>query len=334
MPAVSLRQIARACGVSVATASRALGGHKAVHGETRAAILAAARRQGYDRNALVGQLMSHVRGARAQRFLGNLALIHVPSPGQPRLLPAHRRIIAGARERARALGFHLADFSVSRDGLDAAGYARMLRARGTHGVIFIYTEPTGALADFPWAGFSAIGIDYGQREPLLHTVCLDHYLALSGALARLQAAGYERIGLFLEQFKDERIGHKWSAAFTAFQRASRAIGQVPPLIRPRLAEAEFRRWHRAHRPDLVVGHLDAAVGWLPHRARTDFFSLNWNARTRPCAGLDLRMELQGAVAAETLIAQLQRGERGLPAEPRTIMVKAAWVGGPTLRRET
>jgi LacI family transcriptional regulator len=209
----------------------------------------------------------------------------------------------------------------------------MLRARGVQGVIFIFTEPTGAFVDFPWDNFAALGLDHAQREPLLHTVCLDHYQTLMAALARLAAAGYARIGLFLERYKDDRIAHKWSAAFAAFQRVSGAIGAVPLLIRERIDEAGFRAWHHAHRPDLVVGHLDACVGWLARaRPRTDFFNLNWSARTLPCAGLDLRMELQGAVAAETLIAQLQRGERGLPADPRTIMVPGKWVDGPTLRR--
>jgi LacI family transcriptional regulator len=335
MPKVSLRTIADLCGVSTATVSRALSGHPAVRPAVRAEITAMARKHGYDRNDLVAKLMSHVRGGRTQRFLGNLAVIHVPAPGQPRLLPAHRRIIAGATERARELGFQLYEFSLGREGLGAVGLARLLRARGVHGAIVLYTEPTGAMDEFPWEDFSSIGIDYGQRAPVLHTVCLDHYMTLMAALTRLQAQGFRRIGLFLAQFKDVRIAHKWSAAFAAFQRASGTVGQVPVLIRERLDAAAFLRWHCAHRPDLVIGHVDEAVDWLQQAgvrvpAGTAFFSLNWNARKRPCAGLDLRMDLQGIVAAETLIAQIQRGERGLPRDPRTIMFLGNWVDGPTL----
>ena len=67
-------------------------------------------------------------------------------------------------------------------------------------------------------------------------------------------------------------------------------------------------------------------------ADTAFFNLNWTERQRPCAGLDLRMELQGNVAAEALIAQIQRSERGQPTDPRTIMISGRWVDGPTLPR--
>jgi LacI family transcriptional regulator len=62
-----------------------------------------------------------------------------------------------------------------------------------------------------------------------------------------------------------------------------------------------------------------------------FFNLNWNERTLPCAGLDLRPELHGWVAVETLAAQIQRSERGWPADPRTVMFNGLWVDGPTIR---
>ncbi|MCX6950572.1 MAG: LacI family DNA-binding transcriptional regulator [Verrucomicrobia bacterium] len=331
----SLRVLADACGVSTSTVSRALSGHPSVRPQVRETIAAAAQRHGYQRNELVGQLMSHVRTARSQQFLGNLAVIHVPSPGQPRLLPAQRRIMAGAAARAKELGFQLYEFSAGRDGLRPDGYARVLRARGVQGVIFLYTEPTGLMADFPWSEFASIEIDYGQREPALHTVCLDHYMTLTSALTRLQGIGYRRIGLFVSKFKDERISYKWSGAFGSFQRSFGAIGEVPQLVLEQMEEKSFLHWYREHRPDLVVGHVDEAVVWLQRAgvrvpAEAGFFSLSWTERKRPCAGLDLRLELQGEVAAETVISQIHRGESGLPADPQTIMVRGRWVDGPTL----
>ena len=331
----TLTVLSKACGVSTSTVSRALSGHPSVRPEVRAKVETAAGLHGYRRNELVGKLMAHVRAGRTQQFLGNLAVIHVPSPGQPSLLPAQRLIMAGAAARAKALGFQLYEFSAERDAANPEGFVRVLRARGVQGVIFLYTEPTGLMAGFPWDEFATIEIDYGQREPVLHTVCLDHYMTLTGALVRLQVLGYRRIGLFLSRFKDERIAHKWSAAFAAFQRSGGGIGDVPLLISEQVDEGGFLRWHRKHRPDLVIGHLDEAVAWLQRAGvrvpeQTAFFSLSWTERKRPCAGLDLRLELQGEVAAETIIAQIQRGERGLPPDPLSLMVRGRWVDGPTL----
>lgn len=334
----SLRLLAEAAGVSTATVSRALAGHPAVLPETRERIVTLAREQGYLRNVLMAKLMSHVRTGRTQRFYGNLAVIHVPSAEHPHLLPSQRQIIDGATIRARELGFQLYEFSLSEGKLGAKGYARMLRARGVQGVIFLYTEPTQLLADFPWENFSTIENDYGRLEPVLHTVCMDHYLSLTSALRRLQSLGYRRIGFFIAQYKDARLSHKWSAAFVSYQRHSGAIGKVPIHIAAKIERAPFLRWHRRHRPDLVIGHVDEAIGWLQRAGvkvpeTTAFFNLNWFERSCPCAGLDLRLELQGSVAVENLVAQIQRGERGLPADPRIIMIKARWVDGPTIRAE-
>ncbi len=75
-----------------------------------------------------------------------------------------------------------------------------------------------------------------------------------------------------------------------------------------------------------------AAGGRAGPDETGFFSLSWTERKRPCAGLDLRLELQGEVAAETIIAQIQRGERGLPPDPLSLMVRGRWVDGPTLAK--
>lgn len=338
MPPTSIRLLADACGVSTATVSRALAGHPSVRAALRRRITAEAKRRGYQRNRLVAALMTAVRQTRTPSFCGNLALIHVPSARQPNLLPTQRRILRGARDRAAELGFNLEAFSLGASGMSPRSLGRVLSARGISGAIFLHADPALERIEFPWGQFTAVGIDYGEPDPALHTVCLDHYLTLANALRRLHHLGYRRIGMFLERFKDERIGAKWSAPFLAHQAAvsSRGIEPIPILVRERMNESDFLAWHAAHRPDLVIGHVDKAVGWLREKGihvpdRTAFFSLNWTARTQPCAGLDVRPELQGSVAAETLVAQIQRNDRGLPADPRTIMIKGRWVDGPTLR---
>ncbi len=333
----SLRTVAEKCGVSASTVSRALSDHPNVRPDVRARVQDEARRAGYQHNRLVGALMAHVRAARTDRFLGNLAIVHVPSPEQPRPRPMQQTMIDAARDRATELGFHIERFSLERAPHAAASLGRMLHARGVQGVIFLYSKPTDAARDFPWAHFASAEIDYGSATLLQHTVAIDHHVTLTNALFRLRALGYRSAGLFIEQYKDERLFYKWTAAFRSFQENQGGIGGIPVLMAGAMTRDAFLAWHRRHGPDLVIGHVDKAVTWLQGAGlrvpeRTGFFNLNWNERSRPCAGLDLRPELQGIAAINSVVAQIHRNERGLPADPHTVMLSGRWVDGPTLRR--
>lgn len=333
---ISIRDIARQCDVSTATVSRALSGHPKVRPETRRKIEEAARREGYAHNRLVGSVMAHVRRARPNVFVGNLALIHVPSGRQASPGVQQRRIIRGVQNRVRELGYQLYEFSLGEAGTKLPQVLRVLRARGVLGLVFLYTEPLAQPLEVPWNDFVVVELDYGLASPTMHTICHDHYRSMTMALTGLRGAGYQRVGLFLERFKDERTSFHWSAAFRSFQEQQGGIGNLPVLMVETIDERAFSAWYRKHRPDLVIGHFDLSVEWLANLGRkvpedVGFFSLNWESRTHPCSGIDPRLELQGVVAAETLVAQLQRAERGIPEVPRAVLVPGRIVEGPTAR---
>ncbi len=332
----TIRSLAVECRVSTATVSRALAGGPGVLPATRAAVEAAAQRAGYRRNRVVGTLMAHVRRGRAEAFVGNMAVVHVPAPGQSSPGPQQRRIIDAAQQRAAQLGYRAYEFSLASKGMRIPAVVRMLRARGVVGLIFLYTQPLDDLLPFPWQDFVVVELDYGRPVPRFHTICHDHHLSMTMALNRLKSLGYERIGLFIERFKDERTGFKWSGAFRTYQVNHGGIGKVPVHTADKITEGGFVRWFTRVRPDVVVGHSDAAVSWLGKRGLripqdVGFLSLNWLSRSLPCAGIDPRLEEQGAVAVESLVGLLQRDESGLPLVPRTLLVPGRIVDGPSLR---
>ncbi|MDB6126335.1 MAG: hypothetical protein JWM35_231 [Verrucomicrobia bacterium] len=335
--AITLGFVARTAGVSSATASRALSGHPNVRDEIRTKVREIAETHGYRRNHIVSTIMGQVRSARTQHFVGNLALVHVPSEAQPMLRPMQQRMIQAATERGMELGFQAGVFSLGDRPGGAAALTRVLRARGVLGVVFLQPNSNHTTAGFSWEYFTSVQIDYDSPVLVQHTVSLDHHFTLVAALARLQALGYSRMGLFIERHKDERLVHKWSAAFRSYQENQGGIGAVPVLRSEAISSRDFLLWRRKHRPDLVIGHVDRAVGWLKREGISTpkdigFFNLNWNERMRACAGLDLRPELHGVVAVEMLAAQIQRNERGMPANPQTVSILGRWIGGPTIRR--
>lgn len=59
--------------------------------------------------------------------------------------------------------------------------------------------------------------------------------------------------------------------------------------------------------------------------------LGLSSREQRCAGIFQNGRLIGATGVDALIAMMERNERGLPEQARTLMVEGIWHGGDTLR---
>jgi len=335
----TIRSLARQLRLSVATVSEALRDSPRVTPATRARVRRAADNAGYRVNPLLGAALSAVRRARHQHYRGTLALVDLDDKNHAQYLLFHQEIAAGAEARAQELGFQT-ELLWLGDRAPALPIKRMpgvIHARGIAGAVLLPFNTTQDLGDFDFSRLAAVQMDHCLLRPQLHTILPDHYLSMIHTLERLTQRGYRRIGLCLDERKDSRIKGKWGAAFHTFFRTDSRGGAIPALIEPQLTRAAFAAWFQAHRPDVIVGHVQAMVEWLaelgvrvPHDV--GFVNLNLTERTAPCAGLDLAPRRLGAVAVETVVAMLHRQERGVPVFPQTITLEATWVDGPTLRR--
>lgn len=83
-------------------------------------------------------------------------------------------------------------------------------------------------------------------------------------LQLLDRRGYRRPGLIMEVGRDNRIQHRQTAAFRAFQIDHAEIKPVPLLISPGAPDiqGDFMPWFRAHRPDVVLSHFMDTLGWI------------------------------------------------------------------------
>jgi LacI family transcriptional regulator len=335
----TLRSLARQLGLSVATVSEALRDSPRVRQTTRARVRARAEFEGYQPSVLVGATMSALRRQRHHGFRGTLALIEIEDDDPRHYIAFHRAIATGAETRARELGFIVEPFwlGVPPPALPAPRLRAVLQARGISGAVLLPFSREQNLERFDFSALAAVQMDHSVSQPRLHAVLPDHYLSLTLGLERLAARGYRRFGLYLDRRRDERIKRKWSAAFHAYCRRTNDAPEIPICFTDRPSRAEFEPWYREYQPDVVLGHEPQIIGWLrAMRVRvpedTGFFHLNLASATVPCAGLDLVPQHLGAVAVETVIAMLHRGECGVPARPQSIAIEAAWVEGPTLQR--
>jgi LacI family transcriptional regulator len=91
--------------------SYALRQHPKIPVETRELVAAAARELGYRPNPRVASLMAHIRGSQSRAHQERLAFVWVhTSRAEARQNPFLKLVFAGARERARQMGFVLEEF--------------------------------------------------------------------------------------------------------------------------------------------------------------------------------------------------------------------------------
>ena len=123
---VSLKDIARECGVSVATVSKALNGHQDISGATRERILARAKELGYMTNAAA-------RALKTNRT-HNIGVLFV-DPQQGGL--AHEffsSVLDGIRQEAEENNYDIT-FINSRVGTNTSTYLQHCLYRGVDGVV-------------------------------------------------------------------------------------------------------------------------------------------------------------------------------------------------------
>lgn len=334
----TVRSLALVLGLSRTTVSDALSGSPRVDPGTAQRVRKAARDAGYVRNPLAGALMSELRRSRGSTFRGVLAAVDLDAQDRPSYAARyHRELQIGATERAAELGFKVELFRVGRGGVSVHRLDSILQSRGIHGLIFLPSWADPDFSKLDWMRYAGVYTDYIIERPALHSICCAHYRAMMSALQRLVALGYRRPGLFLDLQHDERLQHRWEAAFLAFEQRNSAVEPIPTLVLEKLTPEAFMRWFRRHKPDVVLGHHTEAMAWMEAcgarlPATHGFVCLNILRKTCPCAGFDLQPRLLGARGAEIVIAQLQRNEIGIPAWPTTTTIPARWVDGPTLRK--
>lgn len=337
MPGPTLRSLARELGVSRTTISEALRGSPRVQASTAERIRAAAEAAGYHHNPLAGAIMSELRRSRGDLFRGVLALIDIEEVDRPSYSARfHEELTRGATTRASELGFKMERFTAGAHALPQQRLDHILQSRGIRGVMLLPAWRDPDLLKLEWKNYAGVYLDYHIERPALPCVCCDHFRSMMDSLQRLRDLGYTRPGVVLPRQHDERLQHRWEGAFLAFQRHHISENPVPPLVPDRVDQKTFTTWFKKYDPDVVLSHLAEVPVWMKAAGAKipkthGFFCLNLVHATEPCAGLDLTPHLIGARAAEILIAQLHRNERGLAQQRGLTTLPSTWVDGPTLR---
>ena len=184
MAKVTVKDIARAAGVSVATVSRVLNHPDLVTADRREAVLGALRSHDYIPNQFARSLIS-----RRSRAIGLI----VPTISNPVFAPT----IAAIERELGGAGYALLINCCERDPAREFAQARTLIERGVDGLLITGSEHVPELAallaryKMPY-----VSQDVSLDAPMGPSIALDNAGALETAIDYLHAQGHRRIAVF------------------------------------------------------------------------------------------------------------------------------------------
>lgn len=338
---ISLQTIAACAGVSAMTVSRVLRNSPKVAPATRRRVMRAARTLKYQPDPHLARMMTLVRGRKQPRLRAVLAVVREDQPKDELHDTAYQYVpLADIQRRAEQHGYHAEEFWLGRDGLTPERLGGILQARGIEGMIVSPQSSRMLCAQLDYASFAAATFGYGLREPSLHRAAGNMTLGMHLATAQLADRGYERIGLAITRWIDDRSEHAYSGAMLHFQQGLPVSRRVPVMLFPsnNLASGEeaFGRWMKKFRPDALISFDTHVPEWLRRlglRIPKDIGLAvhDWTPRMSGFAGIFQRRDHVAAAAVDLVATQLLHHERGVPEVPRQILIPPVWVEGASVR---
>ena len=253
MPA-SLKQIARECGVSISTASRALNGHPGVNPATRERVLAAAGRAGYRPNNAARALRSRSSGT-----------IGVVLPDM--LNNFYAACTAVLQEQFEQHGYGMV-LAVTRN--DPAREREALRRLASAQVEGLVLVPTSRRWEFPDARVPVVEMNRHSSRAGIDVVQSEEREGSREIIDHLLGLGHERIAVIVGEPQFSTTAERVDGARAALEAAGLRL--APELLlagrhtRAWGAEAFRTAWSLEPRPtavftassELALGALHAA----------------------------------------------------------------------------
>lgn len=337
---VTLKVIAARVGYSKNTVSLALRGSPQIPGRTRERIRAVATEMGYQANAVMSQLMAHLRTSQTGRFRGKFALLKAGASWKSfDEQPDAKRIVAGCIERAATLGYSFDPFWLADPDLSADRWLGILGTRGIQGIVLAGLGPDDVVPErlsAVWQRLPTVIAGACPRDSEISYATVDHHRLVSDAVARVLARGFRAPGLVIDEATDRFADHRYTAGMRAAQESlprDRRVPAFPADPRGRVESLRFRAWIDKHRPDAVLARPETALGCRLdcESAGVGIVSLGLPVDRPELAGMDAHEDLVGEAAVDMLVDQIHRRAAGAPPRVRGLLIPATWRDGTALR---
>lgn len=336
---MSVRQIAKAAGLSPGAVSLALRGSPKIAPATRRRVGRIARRLGYRPDPGIAELMARVRSVRRiESCLGVISLYPEPRPWEK---SAHLSAIhASMARRAGELGYRLEPLWLAAPGMTRRRICSILDARGIRGLLSFGGPDVAERFPAELDHYAVVTVGLSIQGPI-HRVTSHFFADTMATLDRLAGLGYRRPGLLIGRHEEARSAGAPIGAYLAWWERRAGEREPPPVLRvDGLEESALVAWRARHRPDAIVCvHLSDLVrrfGAFVRRrfevpGRLGVAALTHRLDGTGLSGMQQDQEQMGVRAVELLVARILHGDFGIPAHPRTELVESRWVDGGSLR---
>lgn len=180
----SMKDIAAACGVSVATVSKALNDHNDIGGETKEKVRRTAKALGYYPN-------SSARALKTNRTY-NLGVLYKEESGSGLTHDYFSRILENFRNTAENGGYDITFLSNSKKQKDRMSYLEHTLYRGMDGVLVAVADYGDAeVVELLASGLPVVTVDYVFHGRI--SVISDNIAGMEALLSYIYAQGHREI---------------------------------------------------------------------------------------------------------------------------------------------
>lgn len=335
-PRITVRDIAAKAGLHFTTVALALRDSPMLNAETKRRVKELAESMGYRPDPMLTALNAYRKTRRSPNYQATIAWINNwPERAEMLRISEFGEYHSGACARAAELGYVVEEFWLRARGMTPDKLRRVLRARGIQAVIMAPQPKPGMWLDFDYGEFSALALGYSLQPPRLHVISNHHAHSMNLLIERLYALGYRRIGLYIGEDWDAKVGHSWVSGFLLARWLHPDLADLPPVLPNDREGDELETWLNRHHPDVVIsyGRICKQMKEMGLRIPEDigFAGIDLREGTRTVSGIYQNSVMIGRKAVDFLVDMVHRGERGMPGVPIRTLVEGEWRQGTTVR---
>lgn len=329
---VTLKDLARELGLSIAAVSKGLRDHQDIAPATRRAIRAVAGRLGYRPDPALQALAEYrTQHRETSNRWTRIAVLHnwkgTDSLRHDKFYRNWwRELDAAASEKGITLEIHAVGSQCRylRRTLD------ILRARGITAIFIApaHLHRTPLRIEIPPGEFEVVTFGPSHIYPEFHCVQFDYFENFRMAWSKLMQKGFRRIGLVYSSHYDVRTGQAWRAAL-ALEKIENGIppGELDPLALDAATgedRQKFLAWQHRNRCDAVITSVFDLERWCAELAGAPEVAF-FNVQHPGQMGININLQQLTRSALELLWMEMQHALAGRLDQPFRLHVAGSWV---------